>query len=102
MLRFPILALALIFGLQPAHAEKLPAYDPLTICGYIAGSSIRQELIMRGCLDFQERTRKEVALIWDQLPSTVQESCGHAAEASGDYWKLKSCIDREAPAAAEH
>jgi hypothetical protein len=73
----------------------LPAYDSEAICADVAGGSARQELIMRGCLDFQERTRKEIALTWDSVPASVQESCGKAAEASGDYWRLKSCIDKE-------
>jgi hypothetical protein len=95
MRHFPILAFGLLIAAPAAHGEMLPAYDPLEICEYIAGTSARQELIMRGCLDFQERTRKEVSLVWDQLPQPVQESCSNAAKASGDYWKLKSCIDRE-------
>ena len=82
-----------------ARAEMLPAYDPLTICESVAGSSARQEMIMRGCLFFQERMRKEVALVWDKVPSPVQQSCAATAKASGDYWRLKSCLDREAPAA---
>jgi hypothetical protein len=97
MLRFPILVSALIFATSLAHAEMLPAYDPEAICAAVAGGAVRQELIMRGCLDFQERTRKEIALAWDKLPGPVQESCTKAAEATGDYWKLKNCIDREAP-----
>jgi hypothetical protein len=86
------------FGLPlAAQAEMLPAYDPVMVCGAIAGSSARPEMIMRGCLDWQERTRKEVALAWDKVPGPVQESCAAAAKASGDYWKLKSCLDRENP-----
>ena len=99
MQRFPILALALMFGLPAAHAEMLPAYDPEVICSDLAGTSAKQDVVMRGCLDFQERMRKEVALAWDKLPVPVQNSCGKAAEASGDYWRLKSCIDREAQSA---
>jgi hypothetical protein len=95
MLRFPILALALIFSAPSAYAEMLPAYDSEAICSDIAGTSAKQELIMRGCLDFQERTRKEIALAWDNLPVPVQKSCTKAAEASGDYWRLKNCIDKE-------
>jgi hypothetical protein len=68
MLRFPILALALIFSALSAYAEMLPAYDSEAICSDVAGTSAKQELIMRGCLDFQERTRKEIALAWDKLP----------------------------------
>lgn len=97
MLRFPILATALIFAAALAHAEMLPAYDPEAICAAVAGGAARQELIMRGCLDFQERTRKEIALAWDKLPVPVQESCTKAAQKTGDYWKLKNCIDKEAP-----
>jgi hypothetical protein len=100
MLRFPILALTLIFSAPSAHAEMLPAYDSEAICSDIAGTSAKQELIMRGCLDFQERIRKEVALTWETLPAPVQESCGKAAEASGDYWRLKSCIDKATESAA--
>ena len=91
-------ALAAVLPL-PARAELLPAYDPLTICESVAGSSARQEMIMRGCLFLQERMRKEVALVWDKVPSPVQQSCAAAAQASGDYWRLKSCLDRAAPAA---
>jgi hypothetical protein len=98
MLRFPILTSALMFGAALAHAEMLPAYDSEAICAVAAGGAARQELIMRGCLDFQERTRKEIALAWDKLPVMVQETCDKAAKPSGDYWKLKNCIDREAPA----
>jgi hypothetical protein len=97
MLRFPILASALLFAVSLAHAEMLPAYDPEAICAAVAGGAVRQELIMRGCIDFQERTRKEIALAWDKLPVPVQLSCTKATEATGDYWKLKNCIDREAP-----
>ena len=95
MQRFPILALALMFGLPAAHAEMLPAYDPEVICSDLAGTSAKQDEVMRGCLDFQERTRKEIALAWDKLPVPVQVSCTKAAEGSGDYWRLKSCIDKE-------
>jgi hypothetical protein len=95
MLRFLSLTLALIFGLSVAHAETLPAYNPEVICSDLASSSAKQEVVMRGCLDFQERMRKEVALAWDKLPAPVQDSCGKVAEASGDYWRLKSCIDKE-------
>jgi hypothetical protein len=102
MRHFPILTFGLLIAAPAANAEMLPAYDPLEICSYIAGTSARQELIMRGCLDFQERTRKEVSLVWDKLPQPVQQSCSQAAEESGDYWKLKSCIDREIEAAADH
>ena len=97
MRRIPLLASALILSAPLAHAEMLPAYDSEAICADVAGSSARQELIMRGCLDFQERTRKEIALAWDKLPVPVQESCTKAAQVTGDYWKLKNCIDREAP-----
>ena len=99
-------ALALACGLglpAAAQAEMLPAYDPLMICEAIAGSSARQEMIMRGCLDWQERTRKEVALAWDKVPTPVQESCAAAAKTSGDYWRLKTCIDRQGrPQESEH
>ncbi len=92
---FPLLASALMVSAPLAHAEMLPAYDSEAICADVAGGSARQELIMRGCLDFQERTRKEIALAWDKVPVPVRESCTKAAEASGDYWRLKSCIDKE-------
>jgi hypothetical protein len=98
MLRFPILASALICGASLVRAEMLPAYDPEAICAAVAGGAARQELIMRGCLDFQERTRKEIALAWDKIPGPVQESCTKAAQPTGDYWRLKNCIDKEAPA----
>ena len=100
MRHFPILALALISYASSAQAEMLPAYDSEAICADVAGGSARQELIMRGCLDFQERTRKDIALTWDNVPASVQESCGKATEASGDYWRLKSCIDKELRATA--
>jgi hypothetical protein len=99
MLRFPTLTLALMLGVSPAFAGMLPAYDAQAICSDLAGTSVKQEVVMRGCLDFQERIRKEVALAWDALPGSVQDICGKAAEASGDYWRLKSCIDREARSA---
>lgn len=99
MLRFLILGSTLICGISLAQAEMLPVYDPEAICAAVAGSSARQELIMRGCLDFQERTRKEVALAWDKVPLLVQEACTKAAEPSGDYWRLKSCIEKETAAA---
>ena len=95
MLRLSALASALVCG----ASSELPAYDPEVICAAVAGGAARQELIMRGCLDFQERTRKEIALAWDKLPAPVQESCTKAAQVTGDYWKLKNCIDREAPIA---
>ncbi len=101
MLRLPLLASALICAASLARAEMLPAYNSEAICAGIAGGAARQELIMRGCLDFQERTRKEIALAWDKLPATVQDTCDKTAKASGgDYWRLKSCIDREAAAPA--
>jgi hypothetical protein len=106
MLRFLTLITALIVGLSPARAGGLPAYDAEVICSDLANTSARQEVVMRGCLDFQERMRKEVALAWDSIPVPVQESCGKAAQASGDYWRLKSCIDKEVSSAstvtAEH
>ena len=76
------LAFALGCGASVARAEMLPAYDPLMICEAIAGSSARPEMIMRGCLDWQERTRKEIALAWDKVPGSVQEerSEAHAEE----------------------
>jgi hypothetical protein len=100
VLRFPILALALVASTPSARAEVLPACDSEAICADIAGGSARQKLIMRGCLDFQQRTRKEVALTWENVPVPVQESGGKAAEASGDYWRLKSCIDKATESAA--
>jgi hypothetical protein len=92
------LAVAVSFGVGApgAGAETLPAYDPLMICEAIAGSSARPEMIMRGCLDWQERTRKEIALLWNDVPEPVQHSCAAATKPSGDYWKLKSCIDKQA------
>jgi hypothetical protein len=94
MLRLAAVASALVCVASLAHAEMLPAYDPEAICAAVAGGAARQELIMRGCLDFQERTRKEIALAWDKLPVPVQESCTKAAQVTGDYWKLKNCIDK--------
>lgn len=101
MRHVPILVLTFVFGLPAAaQAEMLPTYDPMTICETIAGSSTRQELIMRGCLDFQERIRKQVALEWDTVPEPVRQSCAAAAKESGDYWKLKSCLDLSVSASA--
>lgn len=99
---FLALSFALVSVVRPpaALAEMLPAYDMQTMCGDLAGTSIRQEMVMRGCLDFQERMRKEVALAWDKVPAPVQSTCSKAANASGDYWRLKSCIDKESSAAA--
>ena len=54
-----------------------------------------RDACMRGCLDWQERTRKEVALAWDKVPAPVQETCAAASKPSGDYWRLKTCIDRQ-------
>lgn len=103
MRHLPVLLLALpLCAPMAAQAEMIPAYDPLVICEAIAGSSARQEMIMRGCLFLQERMRKEVALVWDKVPSPVQESCAAKAKESGDYWRLKSCLDKEAPATASH
>jgi hypothetical protein len=97
---FPILALTFALGLPAAaRAEMLPDYDLNLICGNIAGTSARPEMYMRGCLDFEERTRKEIALVWDKLPAAVQESCAAKAKASGDYWKLKTCLEYRAPEA---
>ncbi len=73
MLRFPTLILALMLGLPLAHAGMLPVYDAEAICSDLAGTSAKQEVVMRGCLDFQERMRKDVALTWDGLPGSVQE-----------------------------
>src|SRR5690349_5710748 len=101
-LLIPVLA----FGLAPiaaassARAEMLPSYDPQVLCSDLAGTSIRQDMIMRGCLDFQERMRKEVSLSWDKLPAAVQTSCVKSAGGTGDYWRLKSCIDKETEIAA--
>jgi hypothetical protein len=100
MLRFITLTMALITAPSLAHAGPMPAYDPEVICSDLAGTSAKQELVMLGCLDFQDRIRKEIGFAWDQLPVTVQDSCGKAAAASGDYWRLKSCIDKEAPTAS--
>ncbi len=90
--------LTFIVLVPAARAEMLPAYDAEAICTDLAGTSVKQEVVMRGCLDFQERIKKEVALAWDKVPPPVQQSCGKAAGASGDYWRLKSCIDKESHA----
>jgi hypothetical protein len=97
MLRFPLLVSALMCGASLAHAEMLPAYDPEAICAAVAGGAARQELIMRGCLDFQERTRKEIALAWDKL-RVLCKSPAPRRRSRRDYWRLKNCIDKEAPA----
>ena len=94
MLRFPVFTSALVLGLPLAYAGMLPAFDAEAICLDLAGTSARQELAMRGCLDFQDRMRKEIALRWDGLPAYVQDSCVKAS-ANGDYWKLKTCIDKQ-------
>jgi hypothetical protein len=95
MLRFPIFASALFVALPLAHAGTLPAFDSEALCMDVAGTSARQELVMYGCMDFQDRMRKEISLRWDRLPVSVQDSCAKAAEPTGDYWKLKTCIDKE-------
>ncbi len=95
------LVVAFVLLAPPAYAEMLPAYDPEMICSDVAGTSARQEMVMRGCLDFQARMKKELTLSWDKVPQPVQTSCSKAASASGDYWRLKSCID-QASAAATH
>ena len=100
MLRSLTLTSMLVLALSPARAGTMPAYDTEVVCSDLAGTSANQDVVMRGCLDFQERLRKEIALAWDRLPVYVQESCGKAAEESGDYWRLKSCIDMQASSAS--
>lgn len=95
MLRLPILISALILSSFPAQAGMLPAFDSESLCMDVAGTSVRQEIVMYGCMDFQDRMRKEISLRWNGLPVYVQDSCARAAEATGDYWKLKTCIDKE-------
>jgi hypothetical protein len=95
MLRLPILVSSLILSSLPARAGMLPAFDSEALCMDVAGTSVRQEIVMYGCMDFQDRMRKEISLRWDRLPVYVQDSCAKAAETTGDYWKLKTCIDKE-------
>jgi hypothetical protein len=95
MLRLPILISTLILSSFPAQAGMLPAFDSEALCMDVAGTSARQELVMYGCMDFQDRMRKEISLRWNGLPDYVQESCAKAAEGTGDYWKLRTCIDKE-------
>jgi hypothetical protein len=97
MLRFLTIATALIFAPSLARAGAMPAFDTEAVCSDLADTSAKQEVVMRGCLDFQERIRNEIALAWDKLPVSVQDSCGKAAEESKDYWRLKSCIDMQMP-----
>jgi hypothetical protein len=93
MLRFPIFASALVLGLPLAHAGTLPVFDMEAICLDLAATSAKQELVVRGCVDFQERTRNELAQSWDTVPVRVRDQCVKAAGENGDYWRLKSCID---------
>jgi len=95
MLRFLTFTSALVLGLPLAHAGTLPVFDSEALCMDVAGTSARQELVMYGCMDFQDRMRKEIALRWDRLPVFVQDSCAKTTEATGDYWKLMTCIDKE-------
>ena len=95
MLRLPILITSLILSSLPAQAGMLPAFDSEALCMDVAGTSAKQELVMYGCMDFQDRMRKEIALRWDRLPVFVQDSCAKTAEATGDYWKLMTCINKE-------
>ena len=72
MLRLPILISSLILSSLPAQAGMLPAFDSEALCMDVAGTSARQELVMYGCMDFQDRMRKEISLRWDRLPVYVQ------------------------------
>ncbi len=96
MLRFLILTSALVLVLSPASAGTMPAYDTEQVCADLAGASARQELVMRGCLDFEERTRHEIAAAWDKVSADVQVSCERLVESNGgaSYWRLKTCIDK--------
>ena len=97
MLRSLILT-ALVLVLSPASAGTMPAYDTEQVCADHAGTSARQELVMRGCLDFEERTRHEIAAAWDKVSADVQVSCERLVESNGgaSYWRLKTCIDKGA------
>ncbi len=97
MLRSLILT-ALVLVLSPAGAGTMPAYDTEQVCADLAGTSARQELVMRGCLDFEERTRHEIAAAWDKVSADVQVSCERLVESNGgaSYWRLKTCIDKGA------
>jgi hypothetical protein len=97
MLRFLTIAIALIFAPSLARAGGIPAYDTEAVCADLADTSAKQEVVMRGCLDFQERVRNQIALAWDKVPVSVQDSCAKATEESKDYWRLKSCIDMQMP-----
>jgi hypothetical protein len=96
MLRL-ITATAFILIYSAARAGGLPAYDTEAVCEDLAGTSAKQQLVMRGCLDFEERTKKEVALAWDGLPESVRAACDDFVKRAGlpSYYRLKTCIDRE-------
>jgi hypothetical protein len=98
LLRFLTVTMALVLGASLARAGALPTYDIETACEDLAGTSAKQELVMRGCLDFEERTRKEIALAWDTLSDDVQNSCDKLAKQDGipSYYRLKACIDKKA------
>ena len=89
MLRLPILVSSLILSSLPAHAGMLPAFDSEALCMDVAGTSVRQEIVMYGCMDFQDRMRKEISLRWDRLPVYVQDSCAKAAETTGDVCRAQ-------------
>lgn len=72
----------------------LPNIDMEALCLNLAATSAKQELVVRGCMDFQERTRNELAQSWETVPVRVQDQCVKAAGENDDYWRLKSCIDR--------
>jgi hypothetical protein len=55
MLRF-ITMTALMLTFSVAHAGELPNYDIEAACEDLAGTSAKQQLVMRGCLDFEART----------------------------------------------
>jgi hypothetical protein len=96
MLRSSLFTLALLIAMPAALAEPLPVYESENVCLDVAGEAINHELILRGCMDLQQRTKSELELYWGSLPMSVQVSCMQANGPVGDYWKLKTCVDKEA------
>ena len=81
MLRLPILISLLILSSLPAQAGMLPAFDSEALCMDVAGTSAKQELVMYGCMDFQDRMRKEISLRWELKTCIDKEGRVEAAEA---------------------
>jgi hypothetical protein len=83
------------FEFFPRANRMLPAFDSEALCTDVAGTSARQELSVYGCMDFQDRMRKEISPA-GTAPGLCARICAKAAEGTGDYWKLKTCIDQKA------